>query len=251
MNRLPIPLAVCALAVASCHTGDTYRLLANRDPRVLYSVDTEQPLVALTIDDGPDSESTRRILDVLDAHGAKATFFLISDRTPGRESLVQAIVDADHEIANHLTHDVPSIELEPAEFESELVRAHQTLSRFGDSYWFRPGSGWYDDWMFPILERHDYRLALGTAYALDAQIDSVWFASRVILWRAGKGDIIILHDGEGRGQRTIEILERVLPELRRRGLRVVSLSELVEVAGASDESPGKSIAESPAQSPAN
>ena len=236
MNRLHYTSALCALVLASCHTDDTFRLLADRDPRVLYSVDTEEPLVALTIDDGPDSESTQRILDVLEAHGATATFFLISDRTPGREAIVQAIVDAQHEIANHLTRDEPAIDLAPAQFEDKLVRAHRTLSRFGKSSWFRPGSGWYDDWMFPILERHNYRLALGTAYALDAQIDSVWFTSRVVLWRARRGDIIILHDGEGRGQRTVEILEKVLPELRRRGLRAVSLSELVAIAGANDES---------------
>jgi peptidoglycan/xylan/chitin deacetylase (PgdA/CDA1 family) len=235
MNRLCFLSLLWVLGLASCHTGDTFRMLARSDPRVLYSVDTEEPLIALTIDDGPDREATLRILEVLDAHAAKATFFLISDRTPGQESIVRAIVDADHEIANHLTAEGPSIELDPAKFESELIRAHRTLSRFGDSNWFRPGSGWYDDWMFPILERHDYRLALGNSYALDAQIHSVWFATRVILWRASRGDIIILHDGEGRGERTVEILEKVLPELKRRGLRVVSLSELVEVAEVSDE----------------
>jgi len=219
-------IVLAALALLSCHTGDTFRLLANRDARVLYFVETREPVIALTIDDGPDPLATEQILQVLEAYGATATFFLISDRIPGREEVVQSIIDSGHEIANHLTRDEPTIELEPAEFEAELIRSHESLADFGASSWFRPGSGWYDDWMFPILERHDYRLALGTAYPLDAAISSVWLSTRILLWQVDRGDIIILHDGGKRGSRTVEILERVLPELERRGLRVVSLSQL-------------------------
>jgi peptidoglycan/xylan/chitin deacetylase (PgdA/CDA1 family) len=234
MARFSRLWVLTALAVVSCHTNDSIRLLIERDPRVLYFVDTPEPVIALTIDDGPDPKGTLRILEVLDAHHATATFFLISDRIAGRESVVQAILDAGHEIANHLTRDEPAIDLDPATFESELIRSQEALAPFGGSPWFRPGSGWYDDWMFPILERHDYRLALGTAYPLDAEIHSVWFATRILLWQVDQGDIIILHDGGGRGERTAEILMRVLPELQHRGLRVVSLGELAGLGGADE-----------------
>lgn len=227
MSRLAYFGALMALTLVSCHTTDTWRLLAARDSRVLYSIKTVEPMIALTIDDGPDPEATPRILEVLAAHDATATFFLIADRVAGREPLVRAIVEAGHEIANHLTRDEPAIDLGPAEFEDELIRAHGILSEFDELFWFRPGSGWYDDWMFPILERHDYQMALGSNYPLDAGISSVRFATRIVLWRAGPGEIIILHDGGARGERTSKTLERILPELHRRGLRVVSLSELV------------------------
>jgi peptidoglycan/xylan/chitin deacetylase (PgdA/CDA1 family) len=200
-------------------------LYAERHADVVYSVDTDEPVVALTIDDGPDPVSTRQILDVLARHDARATFFLIAERVPGNE-VVEAIVDAGHEVGNHLTRDEPSIDLEPEAFERELLEAHRVLSGFAAPRWFRPGSGWHDDAMLEILERHAYRCALGSAYPLDAQVPSTWFATRVVLWRAEPGAIIILHDRGARGERTVQTLERLLPELGRRGYRVVSLSEL-------------------------
>jgi peptidoglycan/xylan/chitin deacetylase (PgdA/CDA1 family) len=53
----------------------------------------------------------------------------------------------------------------------------------------------------------------------------------VILWSADPGDVIILHDGGRRGRRTEKVLAGVLPELKRNGYRVVTLSELVEIGG--------------------
>lgn len=226
-------------AAAGCHVGDTVELLVERDARILYRVETDEPLVALTLDDGPDARTTPRLLEVLAAHDARATFFLIGERVAGCEEIVASIVAAGHEIANHSTRDAPSVDLVPEEFEADLARAHATLAPFGASPWFRPGSGWYDDWMFPILERHGYRMALGNVYPLDALIPWVGFASRVTLWLADPGDVIVLHDAGERGERTARTLERVLPELRRRGLRVVTLSELVDAASRS-EAPARS-----------
>ncbi|MBE9479398.1 MAG: polysaccharide deacetylase family protein, partial [Chloroflexi bacterium] len=66
--------------------------LSAHSPDVLYSVQTQEPILALTIDDGPDPSTTPRILDLLMEHGARATFFLLSDHIPGNEALVQRIV---------------------------------------------------------------------------------------------------------------------------------------------------------------
>jgi len=54
----------------------------------------------------------------------------------------------------------------------------------------------------------------------------VAWATRYILRNTEPGSIIILHEGGARGQRTVRVLARVLPEMRRRGYRMVSLSEL-------------------------
>ncbi len=55
-------------------------LLAKLSPEVVYFVPTEEPVVALTLDDGPDPVTTPLILDVLKKHGARATFFVIGNR---------------------------------------------------------------------------------------------------------------------------------------------------------------------------
>jgi peptidoglycan/xylan/chitin deacetylase (PgdA/CDA1 family) len=201
--------------------------LAKRSPKVIYFVETEKPVVALTIDDGPDSVTTSRILDLLGQHGAHATFFLITDRIPGNEGIVRRTVEEGHELANHLTADEPSILLNRSEFERRLLEAHEVLSRFSEIRWFRPGSGWYGKRMLSAIHRLGYRCALGSVYPFDPQIPSSWFATQYVLRKVRPGSIIVLHDCGARGERTIAALAAILPEMQGRGFRVVTLSELV------------------------
>ncbi len=229
-----IVLALLITCPSLAYAGNTLGLLGDRHPDVLYSVDTDQPVIALTIDDAPDPVSTRSILDVLAENEATATFFIIADRVPGNEALLEAIVASGHELGNHLTRDEPSIDLSPERFEEELIRSHTALSHFAEPRWFRPGSGWYDEWMVELLAKHNYRCALGSVYPVDAQIPWSWVAQQVILWMSSPGDIIILHDSGSRGLRTARTLSKALPRLRKKGYRIVSLTELVSMTGSQD-----------------
>jgi peptidoglycan/xylan/chitin deacetylase (PgdA/CDA1 family) len=220
-----------SVAIAFTQPSWVLMFLERRSPNVLYSVETREPVVALTIDDGPHSITTPAILHELRKHGAKATFFLISENIDGNESLVQQIIDEGHEIGNHLTSEKPSILYSQSEFESQLIEAHQALSQYSHLRWFRPGSGWYNNAMLSTLKKHDYRCALGSIYPFDAEVPSSQFATRYILWRVKPGAIIVLHDKDGRGQRTAATLRTILPELKEQGFRVTTLSELVENEG--------------------
>jgi peptidoglycan/xylan/chitin deacetylase (PgdA/CDA1 family) len=201
--------------------------LARWFPGCLYQVQTRRPLVALTIDDGPDSISTPRILDQLRRHGARATFFLVTDRIEGQSPLVRLLLREGHELGNHFTQDRPSILLGRHTLEADLLQAHLLLSTWTSPRWARPGSGWYSQEMIGVMRRHGYRCALGSVYPLDAAIPSVAWATSYILRHTRPGAVLILHDGGSRGRQTAQVLERVLPELRRRGYRVVTLSGLV------------------------
>lgn len=196
-------------------------------PGCLYRVPTTAPLVALTIDDGPDPVTTPLLLAELGRQQVGATFFLISERVSGHEALARHLVTAGHELGNHLSRDEPSISLSSGDFEKDLLRAHRTLAQFGPVKWARPGSGRYSRSMITIMRRHGYRCALGSVYPYDALLPSARFASAFILRNAGPGAIIILHDGGQRGFRSARVLRNVLPELRRRGFQVVTLSQMV------------------------
>jgi peptidoglycan-N-acetylglucosamine deacetylase len=195
-------------------------------PGVKYFAETNQKRIALTIDDGPDSVTTPKILEVLQCYGAKATFFLISNRVDGNEALIKKMVSDRHELGNHLTEDKPSISLSPQAFESELLAAHNTLSKFGQLRWLRPASGWHNATMVKTAQTHHYQVALGSIFPFDTHITSTWFSSNHILFNAAPGAIVVLHDGGLRGERTVSTLKKVLPELSRRGYQIVTLSEL-------------------------
>ena len=202
--------------------------LKQRSPEVLYEINTQKQIVALTIDDGPDPDTTSDILDRLKQYGAHATFFLIGDRIPGNEDLIHRMVEENHELANHLMTDQSSIRLSLEDFEQQLSKSHEILSEFSEIRWFRPGSGWYNSDMLSIIQQHGYQCALGSVYPFDPQLGSSWFTTRYVLWKVKPGSIIVLHDFDTRGERTAVALDTILPELSRRGYSVVTLSELVD-----------------------
>ena len=141
-------------------------------PGCLYFVQTNEKLIALTMDDGPDSITTRQMLSILQQYEAKATFFLIGERVNGNEKLVSEIVEQGHEIGHHMLTGQTTIRLPDEEFRRQFDQAHQILSRYAEVRWFRPASGWYSDDMIDYLteSEYDYQCVLGSVYPFDVQI---------------------------------------------------------------------------------
>lgn len=200
--------------------------LARSSPSVLFFHKTTQPVIALTIDDGPHPIGTPLILDVLARHNVKATFFLIGNQIHGKEAIVRQIIARGHEIGNHSTRDFPSVALSNEQFEKDLWEAHAILSKFGERVrWFRPGWGLYTARMLTILERCQYQCALGSVFPYDPVIPVVGFSAAYILSNVRAGSVIILHDGPP-GSRTARTLARTIPELHKRGYHFATLSGL-------------------------
>lgn len=198
-------------------------------PGAVYFFETDRSVIALTIDDGPEAETTAHILETLAQHGAKATFFLISNKVQGNEFLVSRLVREGHEIGNHLTEERRSIFLSPEAFERSLREADRVLSKFADVTWLRPGGGFYTAQMIQTARRYRYHVALGSIFPYDTHVASPWFAAQQIVWNARPGAIIILHDGNARGKRAAKTLGQILPRLKRKGYQVVTLSTLFEL----------------------
>lgn len=214
-------------------------LAAILKPGALYSVrfpaSSEAPkIVALTIDDGP-SAATADILAVLARYSVKATFFNISGHLPGHEATMRQTVAEGHEIGNHLTADEASFRLSPAAFEEDLLTAEKAFLPYLTDFqkvlrWLRPGMGLYSDKMVNTAQRHGYRLALGSVFPYDTNVPFSGFAIAFILKHTQPGDIIVLHDGPQRGQRTAAALTKVLPALQAQGYTITTLTKLVEAA---------------------
>ena len=225
---------VLVLSISACIPSWVVNSIAAGNPGCLYSVSRSDKTVALTVDDGPDSTTTPELLRILDENNARATFFLISSNVRGNDTLVERLVREGHEIGNHFSENEASISLSPRDFERSFLTADSVLERFAPVRWVRPGSGHYNNRMVRTFRKHGYRCAIGSVYPFDPQIPIPEFASWSILRNVRPGSVIILHDGGYKGRNTSTTLRKVLPELTRRGYRVVTLSEITATALASD-----------------
>lgn len=200
-------------------------------PDVLWRVATTKKMIALTIDDAP-SEFTTEILQVLQANNATATFFVIGSQVDNRESILEDIVRNGNELGNHAMHDEPSRSLGEAALteqiqmvEQRISAAYQAVGSELHQNYFRPGSGFFSASMRKTLAQMDYRLVLGSIYPHDPQIPFWRVNANHILSMLQPGGIIICHDRRGW---TPPMLRKVLPEMRRRGYRIVTVTELLK-----------------------
>ena len=214
------------LLAGACTPRPLVRLAERKFPGCIYDVRTKEKVVALTLDDGPDATTTPKLLNILQEHNARATFFLISDYVPGNESIVGAILQQGHEIGNHFSRKETSIRLTSIAFLGSFLRADTALRRYAPVRWVRPGSGLYNEQMLRTFRDYNYQCALGSVHPFDPQLPFAWYTSRVVLHQVYPGAVIVLHDGGYKGRNTEKALRRILSELTKRGYRVVSLGEL-------------------------
>ena len=202
-------------------------------PDVLWRVPTSSKVVALTIDDAP-SEYTSEIAQILKDNDATATFFVIGSQVAGHEDELAALVRDGNELGNHAMRDEPSRNLDDVELKRQIEAVDEMLQEAYLSAeaqpppkYFRPGSGIFSDRMRKLVTSLEYRLVLGSVYPHDPQIHSPWINARHVLSMVRPGSIIICHD---RRNWTLPMLREVLPKLRKRGYRVVTVSQLENAA---------------------
>lgn len=180
----------------------------------------DTPRVWLTIDDGP-SEDTLPMLELLDAHGARATFFLVGQRVRARPELVREIVRRGHGIGNHSdSHPQAAFwRLGPCALEAEIAANQRTLAQVAGTAprWFRSVVGHTNPFIGPVLERHGLTRVAWSARGFDGVTCTPDQVLARIEPDLRPGAIVLLHEGAGHGH-NLQILERLLGLLQARGL---------------------------------
>ena len=189
--------------------------------------------VALTIDDGPDPDVTPQVLDLLDAHGQRATFFCIAERVAAHPALAREIVARGHSVQNHTARHRHNFSfLGPRGYATEISRAQDLLTHATGErpICFRAPAGLRNPFLAPVLRRLGLSLVSWTRRGFDTrERDPAKVLDRLVRGLA-PGDILLLHDGNAArtasGQPIVlAVLPPLLDRLATDRLRAVTLPE--------------------------
>jgi peptidoglycan/xylan/chitin deacetylase (PgdA/CDA1 family) len=175
--------------------------------------------LALTIDDGPDPEVTPRVLDLLDAHGARATFFCIGDLVQRHPHVVEAIVARGHDVENHSQRHRHTFSVSgPAALRREIETAQRTFADIAGTrpQFFRAPAGLRNPFLEPVLCDLGLHLASWTRRGFDTRERDAGKVTQRLLDGLAPRDILLLHDGHAaRDADGQPVILAVLPELLR------------------------------------
>jgi peptidoglycan/xylan/chitin deacetylase (PgdA/CDA1 family) len=189
--------------------------------------------LALTIDDGPDPDVTPRVLDLLDAAGAQASFFCIGWRARAHPALCREIVARGHRVENHGDSHSNAFSLfGPRRMRADVAAAQATLSDITGQapLFFRPTAGLRNPFLEPVLAGLDLQLAAWTRRPYDTRDGRPQQVLQRLTRGLGPGDILLMHDGHAAltpdGQPVIlATLPLLLDRLKAESLRAVTLQQ--------------------------
>jgi len=198
---------------------------------VVASVPCQQNLVALTLDDGPTPEGTQPLLELLARHDVRATFFLVGRDVRLHPELARQIVAAGHELGNHSFTHRRLLLRSPAALRRELDDTDAAIrdAGFHGPIFFRPPYGKKLiglPWVLRQSRRTSVTWSLepestpGVAATPEAM-------AAYVRDHIAPGSIVLLHamiDPAGTNRRALDLM---LPAVRARGYRWVTVGELL------------------------
>lgn len=203
----------------------------------INGINTKHKVIAFTFDDGPNVELSKQIANLFEQNQGKATFFNVGENLNGNEEIVQAMLNAGHEIGNHtMTHArLPDYEKDQ-DIINEIVN-FQELYELKFAYTpklFRAPFLDYgqnatpnkDNRVGGVLKKYNLIPVNADVYTKDASLEQTSDAIiEKIKSNVNEGSIILCHERE----HTLEAMQTVLPYLSSLGYTFVTVSELLRL----------------------
>lgn len=214
---------LAALVWASADIGSGVYLKA------LCRAESADKVVALTFDDGPDADSTPRVLDLLKRYDVRATFFVVGEQARQNPELIHRMVAEGHTVAGHSYYHLPQSTLWSSQrYTEELFRCNDVVARLTGLRMrlYRPPFGVTN----PPIARAVKNLGLIPVGWSVRSLDTITknrdrVVDRVMRGLRG-GDVILLHD---RLENSEELLEKLLTALRTQHYTTATVDELFKI----------------------
>ena len=204
-----------------------YPLQSKYPDTMMYKVETQEKVIALTFDDAPDEIYTPRILDVLSKHDVKATFFILGARVNKYPHMVKRIYNEGHSIGNHTYWHPELTKTGVANMVWEIEKNEKAIHSVIDlkTNLFRAPYGALTEDMVKKLKEIGYR---GIGWSIDSEdwkgISKDEIKKRIING-LHPGSIVLMH-AAGDVPGTVEAVDELIPFLKQKGYYFVTVPDL-------------------------
>ncbi len=170
--------------------------------------------IFLTFDDGPISQITPWVLDLLEEYNAKATFFCIGDNINKHLEVFKNLISEGHSIGNHTYNHLNGWKTESEKYIENCEKFEKILKRVQDNkseLLFRPPFGKLTSKQSKILQRRGYKIIMWDVLSADFdQNISKEKCLENVLKNIQKGSIVVFHDSLKSEEKLRYVLPKVL-----------------------------------------
>ncbi len=200
--------------------------------RVVRAVPVPVKAVALTFDDGPSATYTPEVLSLLQQYAAKATFFVVGREVVRHPQLIRQEAQDGMEIGNHGFNHLTVRGLDPVAIQAEAKPVEQEITAITGNRptLYRLPRGQGDPRSLRALADMGYTVVAWNIDTMDYLRRTPQAIAQQVETQVRPGSIVIFHDGGGNRSSTVAALRLLLPVLRQRGYRMVTVSQLLELA---------------------
>ncbi len=191
--------------------------------------DTDEKVIALSFDDGPNKEHTPKVLSILEENHATATFFVIGKNIQGNESIIKKIDAAGHTIGNHTFSHSFFIDFKSkAGFMYELDATSDIVYNIIKKRmkFFRPPYGVTTPHLAGASKALNYDIIGWNIRSLDTTNDKEEKIANRVISQIKPGAIILFHDTS---EKTAQVLKQTLNFAKENGFKIASVEELLKL----------------------
>lgn len=194
----------------------------------IYSVDTEQKKIAISFDAAWGAEDFPKIMEVLDKHNIKTTFFMTGEWVEKYPDCVKTLVEKGHDLGNHSATHPDMTKLSKEAQKEQILKVHDAVKKLTgyEMELFRPPYGAYNNEVIRTCYEMGYYPIQWSVDSLDwKDLSATEIINKVCNHKAlDNGAIILCHNG---AKHTAEALDEMLTNLKNQGYEIVPISELI------------------------
>jgi len=229
-NIMRLFLCFCLLVVSAAYTfglnEEATAVVAQKRELPIYCVERDDKVVAISFDASWGADKTMAILDILDQHHVKTTFFLVGGWVDKYPDMLKEIVARGHEIGNHSDTHAHMNQLTEQGISDELRMMSDKVENLTGvrPVLFRPPYGEYNDRVITVARAEGYEAVQWSIDSLDWKDRGTQDIIKQCTYRVDNGDIVLFHNDSND---IVNALPTVIRHYQSLGYTIIPVSEIL------------------------